>query len=125
MGIVRSEKRYRLVLQRTHGAEVDNAISHGNFRDENAVHIATLQDKEQLLAMVRWSAWSLGRQMLDDEDQPTLEALRVELSNLRDDLAVIESSEIFALNKLGNQEAVDAIRHRIAEIESVLHRDRK
>lgn len=54
-----------------------------------------------------------------------MEGLRLELSNLRDDLAVIESSEIFALNKVGNQEAVDAIRHRIAEIESILTRNSK
>ena len=58
-------------------------------------------------------------------DEPTLEALRVELSNLRDDLAVIESSDIFALNKVGNQDAVNAIRHRIAEIEATLERTGK
>ena len=58
-------------------------------------------------------------------DEPTMEALRVELSNLRDDLAVIESTEIFAINKVGNQEAVNAIRHRIAEIESILERNDK
>jgi len=33
-------------------------------------------------------------------DEPTMEALRVELSNLRDDLAVIESSEVFAINAI-------------------------
>ena len=55
-------------------------------------------------------------------DEPTMEELRVELSNLRDDLAVIESSDIFALNKVGNQDAVNAIRHRIAEIEAILER---
>ena len=58
-------------------------------------------------------------------DEPRMEALRVELSNLRDDLAVIESSEIFAINETGNQEAVNAIRHRIAEIESILERNDK
>ena len=58
-------------------------------------------------------------------DEPTLAALRVELSNLRDDLAVIESSDVFAINATGNQEAVDAIRHRIAEIESILARNDK
>jgi hypothetical protein len=41
---------------------------------------------------------------------------------LRDDLAVIENSEIFAVNAIGNREAVHAIRHRIAEIESILQR---
>ena len=58
-------------------------------------------------------------------DEPTIDALRVELSNLRDDLAVIESSDIFALNKVGNQDAVNAIRHRIAEIEAILERSDK
>jgi hypothetical protein len=56
-------------------------------------------------------------------DEPTMEALRVELSNLRDDLAVIESSEIFSITSTGNQEAVDVIRRRIAEIESILERN--
>ncbi len=55
-------------------------------------------------------------------DGPTIEALRVELSNLRDDLAVIESSDIFAINKIGNQEALNAIRDRIREIESIFER---
>ncbi|WP_271894259.1 hypothetical protein [Candidatus Phyllobacterium onerii] len=58
-------------------------------------------------------------------DEPTLAALRVELSNLRDDLAVIESGDIFALNKVGNEVAVNAIRHRIAEIEAILKRSDK
>ena len=55
-------------------------------------------------------------------DGPTIEALRVELSNLRDDLAVIESSDIFAINKIGNQEALNAIRDRIREIEFIFER---
>ena len=42
--------------------------------------------------------------------EPTIVALRVELSNLRDDLAVIESSDIFAMNKVAI-EGVNAIRH--------------
>ena len=58
-------------------------------------------------------------------DEPTIEAFRVELSNLQDDLAVIESSDIFAINKAGNPEAVNAIRHRIAEIEAILKRGDK
>lgn len=52
--------------------------------------------------------------------KPAKRELRVKLSNLRDDLAVIESSEVFAANAIGNQEAVNAIRHRIAELESIL-----
>ncbi len=57
--------------------------------------------------------------------EPTIVPLRVELSNLQDALAVIESSDIFALNKVGDQEAVNAIRHRIAEIEAILKRGDK
>jgi hypothetical protein len=53
-------------------------------------------------------------------DKPTEKELRVELSNLRDDLAVIESSEIFAREAIGNQQGVNAIRYRIAEIELIL-----
>lgn len=59
------------------------------------------------------------------KDKPTMKELRVELSNLRDDLAVIESSQLFYLSSVGNQEAVNAIRHRIAEIESIVERDDK
>lgn len=58
-------------------------------------------------------------------DEPAISALRVELSNLRDDLAVIESSDIFALNKVGNQDAVSTMRDRIKEIESILERNHK
>lgn len=54
------------------------------------------------------------------EDEPTMEQLRIELSNLRDDLAAIEASEIFVKNSVGNIDALKAIRHRIAEIESAL-----
>jgi hypothetical protein len=54
-----------------------------------------------------------------------MKELEVELSNLRDDLAVIESSEIFAVNAIGNREAVHAIRHRIAEIETIFERNDK
>ena len=52
-------------------------------------------------------------------DEPT-KALRVELSNLRDDLAVIESTQIFVMSSISDQEGVNAIRDRIAEIESIL-----
>jgi hypothetical protein len=52
--------------------------------------------------------------------KPAKRELRVKLSNLRDDLAVIESSEIFAREAIGNKEGVNAIRHRIAELESIL-----
>ncbi|UXN59135.1 hypothetical protein [Phyllobacterium zundukense] len=55
-----------------------------------------------------------------DRAEATIKELRVELSNLRDDLAVIESSEVFAARAIGNQEVVSAIRHRIAELESIL-----
>jgi hypothetical protein len=58
-------------------------------------------------------------------DEPTMEELRLELSNLRDDLAVIESSAIFSIRPIGNEEPVDAIRRRIAEIESILERNDK
>jgi hypothetical protein len=58
-------------------------------------------------------------------DEPTTEELRVEFSNLRDDLAVFESSEIFAKKAIGNHEAINAMRHRIAEIESLLDRSDK
>ncbi len=54
------------------------------------------------------------------KDEPSTKELRIELSNLRDDLAVIESSAIFFIGSTGNQDAIDSIRHRIAEIESVL-----
>lgn len=54
------------------------------------------------------------------EDEPTMEQLRIELSNLRDDLAAIEASEIFVKNSVGNIDTLKAIRHRIAEIESAL-----
>jgi hypothetical protein len=47
-----------------------------------------------------------------------MEKLRVELSNLRDDLVVIESSEILVRNAIGNQEA-------IMPLESVLGRNDK
>jgi hypothetical protein len=57
-------------------------------------------------------------------DEPTMAALRQELSNLRDDLAVIESSEIFLIgSKPANEDAVNVIRSRIAEIESILERN--
>jgi hypothetical protein len=57
-------------------------------------------------------------------DEPTMEALRLELSNLRDDLAVIESSEIFLIgSKPINEEAVNGIKRRIAEIQSILARN--
>ncbi len=58
-------------------------------------------------------------------DEPTMEELRVELSNLRYDLTVIESSEIFTHQRVGNQRAVKAIRNRIAVIESILERNSK
>ncbi|UXN59101.1 hypothetical protein [Phyllobacterium zundukense] len=55
------------------------------------------------------------------KDKPTIEALRVELSNLRDDLAVIASSQIFFMQSATvNEEAVNAIKHRIAEIKAIL-----
>jgi len=54
------------------------------------------------------------------EDEPTMEGLRVELSNLRDDLAVIESSAIFHLLSIGDSKAIVGMRHRIAEKEFVL-----
>ncbi|MBZ9656592.1 hypothetical protein [Phyllobacterium lublinensis] len=57
-------------------------------------------------------------------DEPTMEELRVELSNLRDDLAVIESSEIFAKNSIDYPDALKAIRDRVAEIESVMERQK-
>ena len=57
--------------------------------------------------------------------EPTIVPLRVELSNLRDALAGIESSDIFALNKVGDQEAVNAIRHRIADLDAILKRSDK
>lgn len=60
-----------------------------------------------------------------ERDNPTMKKLRIELSNLRDDLAVIESSDVFSINAIGNQEAVNAIRDRIAEIESILARNDK
>ena len=60
-----------------------------------------------------------------DRDEPTMKELQVELSNLRDDLAVIQSSYIFHLSSVGNSEAVNAIRHRIAEIEAILERSDK
>lgn len=56
------------------------------------------------------------------EHEPTMGELQVELSNLRDDLAVIESSAIFATKAIGNLDAVNAIRNRIAEIEAILER---
>jgi hypothetical protein len=56
-------------------------------------------------------------------DEPTTKALRVELSNLRDDFAVIESSAIFFKGSMGSQDAVNAIRRRIAELESILERN--
>ncbi|WP_133123972.1 hypothetical protein [Phyllobacterium zundukense] len=56
-------------------------------------------------------------------DEPTMEELRVELSNLRDDLAVIESSAIFFKGSTGSHDAVNAIRRRIAELESILERN--
>jgi hypothetical protein len=60
------------------------------------------------------------------KDKPTIEALRVELSNLRDDLAVIESNQIFFMQSgTVNEEAVNAIRHRIAEIKAILERSDK
>lgn len=55
-----------------------------------------------------------------DENEPTTEELRIELSNLRDDLAVIESSAIFFIGSTGNQDAINSIKQRVAEIESVL-----
>ncbi len=57
------------------------------------------------------------------KDEPSIEELRVELSNLRDDLAVIESSAIFFIGSTGNQDAIDSIKRRIAEIESILEHD--
>ena len=57
------------------------------------------------------------------DDEPTINELRVELSNLRDDLAVIESSAIFFIGSTNNQDAVKAIRRRIAELESILERN--
>ena len=59
------------------------------------------------------------------EDEPSMEELRVELSNLRDDLAVIESSAIFFVGSTGNQDAIDTIKRSIAEIESILERNHK
>ena len=53
-------------------------------------------------------------------DKPTTKVLRIELSNLRDDFAAVESSDIFARNAIGNSEPVNVIRRRIAEIESIL-----
>jgi hypothetical protein len=60
--------------------------------------------------------------------EPTLEQLREELARLRDDLAVIESGEIFSISSTGGHEPVDeqavnVIRRRITEIESILERD--
>jgi hypothetical protein len=54
-----------------------------------------------------------------------MEKLRIELSNLRDDLAVIESSAIYLIGYLGNQDGARVIRLRIAEIESILKRKDK
>ena len=59
-------------------------------------------------------------------DEPTMEELRLELSNLQDDLAVIESSAIFSIgSKPINEAAVNGIKRRIAEIESILERNDK
>ena len=55
-------------------------------------------------------------------EEPSMEDLRVELSNLRDDLAVIESSAIFFIGSTGNEDAINSIKQRIAEIESILAR---
>jgi ribosomal protein L29 len=60
--------------------------------------------------------------------EPMLEQLREELARLRDDLAVIECGDIFSISSTGGQEPVDeqavnVIRRRIAEIESILERD--
>jgi ribosomal protein L29 len=55
--------------------------------------------------------------------EQTMKELRVELSNLRDDVAVIESSEIFAKNSIGNPGPLKAIRDRIAELETILERN--
>jgi hypothetical protein len=56
-------------------------------------------------------------------DEPTMEALRVELSTLRYDLALIESGETFSIGSTGNrdpadQNAINVIKRRIAEIEA-------
>ncbi|MBZ9653670.1 hypothetical protein [Phyllobacterium lublinensis] len=53
-------------------------------------------------------------------DEPGTTELRIELSNLRDDLAVIESSYFFIRRTPSNLEAVKAIKARIAEIETIL-----
>ncbi|ATU94095.1 hypothetical protein [Phyllobacterium zundukense] len=58
-------------------------------------------------------------------DSQTMKELRIELSNLRDDLAAIESSQIFFINALGNQTGVNGLRRRIAEIEAILERNDK
>lgn len=59
------------------------------------------------------------------QDEPSMEELRMELSNLRDDLAAIESSAIFFVGSTSNQDAIDSIKRRIAEIESILERNDK
>ncbi len=53
------------------------------------------------------------------KDNQKMKELRTELSNLRDDLAVIESS-FFMMGSSANQEPVYAIRRRISELESIL-----
>ena len=57
--------------------------------------------------------------------EPNIEELRIELSNLRDDLAVVESSATFFIGSTGNQDAINSLKHRIAEIEMILERDNK
>lgn len=64
------------------------------------------------------------------DKEPTEDELREELSRLRDDLAVIESGEIFSIGSTGDQEPVDqhainVIKRRIAEIEAKLERDER
>ncbi|UXN66301.1 hypothetical protein N8E89_24350 (plasmid) [Phyllobacterium sp. A18/5-2] len=60
--------------------------------------------------------------------KPTEDELREELSNLEDDLAVIESGEMFSIGSTGDQEPVDqqainVIKRRIAEIKAKLAGD--
>jgi hypothetical protein len=64
------------------------------------------------------------------DNEPTEDELREELSRLRDDLAVIESGEIFSIGSTGNrgpvdQNAINVIKRRIAEIEAKLERDER
>jgi len=56
-----------------------------------------------------------------DNNSPTLDDLRQELARLRDDLAVLESSRAFAIGSVNyGEDAIEAIKKRIAEIEAIL-----